>query len=305
MEPWLQYSAHTSTLSRELGRLFNISPAIADHMITGFGGSHGRSLLSLYDMAQADAPEAGWDDVPITRRFIKDASKGSQSISQFWDLMGRNTGQLQGKFKSWEALMEGGNFPDAMDLYAGMNRIEKGYTVISTLPGPIKRLHPLRRAQAGLSAISEMRRELMDGTVILHGTGDVAVSAPARTAADDVLSSLSMAMARNALVTIGQRGWQQRELMDEEGYYRELEAISPDLKKRLKEGYVRSKVTKFSRIVKYWPEVEKRLLEDGSNGFFDDLKASVETGGFALGGFRPPGKTKKPKLLPDRLTTPR
>lgn len=297
MEPFLQYTARTSALSRQLGDLFNVSPLMADHLITAHLGSWGRTGLSLYDMAQPDAPGFAWDDAPIARRFIKDAAKGSQSGTMFWDLVSTREGVLEGKAKSWKALAEGGDPARAQDYFAGLDDIAKTYVALSTMDAETRRLHPLIRARGAIEAISAMRRDMAAGRLSAFDGTPIAVSPASRTAADDILSTLAMALARNALKTTGIAGWAQRRPMDEEGFYRELEALDPKLLERLGSGYTEKKVWKADAIEKAWPELRDRVLAEGSDAVTADLAAVVKGAGPALFGLKPL-KQAKPKIAP-------
>ena len=55
-EPWAQYNAQTSEIAKQLGKAVNISPALIDHAIQGFGASWGRSVT---DMSRDIAQERG------------------------------------------------------------------------------------------------------------------------------------------------------------------------------------------------------------------------------------------------------
>lgn len=297
LEPFLQYTERTSKFSRQLGEIFNQSPAEIDHVITSFGGSWGRHLLSLYDLAQPDAPQAGWDDAPITRRFIKDASKGSQSVTMFWQLAGQREGELEGKAKSWEALAKAGDMARAADFFASLDPIEKAYVGVAQHEASARRLHPIVRARGAIQAIGAVRRELAANDVLDAEGNAIGVSSAERTAADDILSDLAMAIARNALKETGVEGWGQRTDMDEAGWYRELEAVSPALLERLGNGYTEKKVWSWEAVKRAWPELRDRVLEEGSAAIVDDLVADVESSGPALDGVKRT-KRAKPDLVP-------
>lgn len=298
VEPFLQYTARTSAFSKQMGEAFNISPAIADHLITAHLGSWGRSALSLYDLAQPDAPGFAWDDAPISRRFIKDASKGAQSVTMFWKLVGEREGRLEGKAGSWRALMESGDPAAAADYFAKQDDRAKTYIAMSVMDAKARRLHPLIRARGGIQAIGVIRRDIAANR-LTDGRGElIAISPAARTAADDILSTLSMAMSRNALALAGEPGWAQREEIPEDGFYRELEAVSPDLAQRLADGFATSKIWTFDAVREAWPELQKRVLAEGSSALVLDLVGQVEAGGNPIGGGLRIRRKEKPELVP-------
>lgn len=293
MEPFLQYTARNSALSRQLGKAFDMSPAVIDHLIMNHLASWGRSALALYDMAQPDAPATGWDDAPIMRRFIKDASKGAQSTTQFWELMGSRTGVLEGKAQSYRQL----GAAERADYYARQNEQAKVYIALSTHKADVKRLHPLVRARNAVQAIGTMRREMAAGKLLDADGNPLQVSAAGRTAADDVLGTLAMAIARNALVTVGEPGWAQRRPIDEQGFYRELETIDPALLTTLSSLFADKKVWRAEAVGRSWPELRQRLLQDGTQADLIDLVIDVESEGLELDGVKRP-KPPRPEVPP-------
>ncbi len=297
LEPWLQYTARTSAMSKQLGYLLNEPPVIIDHLIVSHLGSLGRGAVSLYDLAQPDAPGFAWDDAPVTRRFIKDASRGSMSGTKFWDLVGEREGVLEGKVKSWKMMAENGDAAGAADYFASLPPVDKAYVAVSSLDADARRLHPMIRARGGIQAIGTVRRELAAGRIVDGDGNPVTIPAAARTAADDILSTLSMAMARNGLKETGVAGWAQRSEIDENTFYRELEAVSPALAQRLGDAFATNKVWSFDAVKQAWPELKARALSDGSSAFTADLVADVKASGLALDGEKR-GRKAKPELVP-------
>jgi hypothetical protein len=295
LEPWLQYTARTSELSKQFGEWFGISPAVSDHIIGNMTGSLGKGALSLYDMAQPDAPTAGWDDAPITRRFIKDASRGSQSVTRFWELAGESQGRLTGAYKSWRVLVESGDAAGAADYYARLGEVEKAYVATSALEADARRLHPLNRARNAVQAVGRIRRDMAGG--LLRGRDGDLIDVPgaARGAADDILSSLAMATTRNALIASGVRGWAQKAEIAEDGFYRELEALAPEVAQALADAYATSKVWDWQAVKTAWPDLRARALADGSAAMTEDLVAVTEAAGLAL----PQGIRQKRAGRPD------
>ncbi|MEP1571581.1 LPD38 domain-containing protein [Roseibium album] len=294
LEPMLQYTSRTTDFSKQLGEAFNMSPAVIDHLIMNHLASWGRSALSLYDLAQPDAPVPGWDDAPITRRFIKDAAKGSQSVTQFWDLMATQSGKLEGMAKSWQTLGP----VERADFFAVQDQIGKAYIALSTHKASVKRLHPLVRSRRAVQAINILRRQMSAGTLRGPGGDPQSVPPAARSAADDVLGTLAMAIARNGLKLTGVDGWKQRKDIEEDGFYRELEAIDPALLETLGSLYAEKKVWSFAAIEQAWPELQTRLLSEGTEALTVDLVRGVEAEGFAIAGGIRRSKELKPVLDP-------
>jgi hypothetical protein len=79
-------------------------------------------------------------------------------------------------------------------------------------------------------------------------------------------------------------GWADREPVETAGYYRELQAINPDLSRALADRFATAKVLPMDAVQKLWPEFEARLLKDGSDLLTADLSASARAAGFEMDG---------------------
>src|SRR5690606_17770182 len=204
----------------------------------------------------------------------------------FWDMIGEREGRLTGKARSWRTMMEAGNASAAADFYAAQDDQAKAFIAISSMDAEVRRLHPMLRARSAVQAIGVIRRDMAAGRLVDAFGEPIEISAAARTAADDILSSLSMAIARNALVTIGEPGWAQRDIIDEDGFYRELEAVSPELAQRLADAFTTDKVWRFDAVAEAWPDLRLRLLEEGGQAIVKDIVVQVEGEGPALQGMK-------------------
>ncbi len=294
LEPWLQYRASTSELSKQLGKATDMSPMVLDKLITNMTGSWGRSALSLYDWAASNKPGPGFDDMPFTRRFIKDASKGSRSSRRFWDLISTSAGSFEGAAKSYRAMMDGGDVVGAQDYLSTLDSEERAFVTISMMDAKARRLHPLLRARSAIRALGKVRRQLSSGRV-QAGSGEI-LSIPRgdRGAADDILADISMAEARNSLILMGVQGWKQLQPMETAGYFRELKAVSPDLYDLLADQYATAKVLPADTVARIWPDLRRRALQDGTDAITVDLEAEAGAAGYELDGIRIPRKSKPP-----------
>lgn len=292
MEPWLQFTERTSELAKGIGKALDVSPAMVDQLILNHTASIGRSVLALHDWALSDKPLPGWDDAPITRRFIKDASRGSTSSKAFWGLISTRTGTLEGKSKSYRSLVEGGDQAKADDFLATLSESERAFVAVSALDADARRLHPLLRARSAVQVIGQIRREIAGNRLDLS-TGAEAIDRSSRSAADDILASLAMTEARNALVLMGEPGWDSRKPIDTGGFYRELEAAAPRIFQALSERYAQAKVLPARAVSQAWPELRRRVLLDGTDAITLDLSAIAETEGYELDGLRLPERRKK------------
>ena len=279
LEPQLQYTAATSELSKQIGEVLGWSPALTDKMITNFTGGLGRSALSLYDAFGSNKPGQSIDDMAILRRFIKSASRGSRSIRKFWSLVAPSTGEFEGATRSYQAMLEAGKESEAADYLSGLSEEKRVYLTSRFMDGKAaqaKKLHPLDRARRAVRAISQLRKDLADDMV--EGANGPISDIPRsdRGAMVDILESISMEEARNALVLLNQPGWQNRGIMDVSSHYRELEALNPKILKVLADRYATAGVVPFKTVEDTWPDYRKRLLEDGSAAPMGDFVAMAK-----------------------------
>lgn len=292
LEPWLQYTGRTSEISKMLGSAINQSPAIIDHVITNFTTSYGQGLLALYDWAGSDKPAPGWDDLPITRRFIKDASRGASSMRAFWDLVSQRTGSLESARKSWQGMIDGGDAASAADYFASQDEMTRTWIAAGSVDAEVRRLHPLLRSRLAVSAINDLRREMSSGEVTT-ADGKIAVDRTVRGAADDILSGLAMAEAKNALILVGE---DTRKLLPLETWHKELKAADPGLYQALADRYAGAKVRPFASMLEYWPDLAQRLAREGSEAEVRDLRALAKAAGTELNGrkIKPEGRAAVP-----------
>ncbi|WP_057464466.1 LPD38 domain-containing protein [Pseudovibrio sp. POLY-S9] len=294
LEPALQYTARTRAFSKQLGEALGWSPLITEKVFTNAFGGWGRNLAALYDYTDETALGQSPDDAPFLRRFVKDASKGSNSVSKFWDLVSPSTGQFERAALSFRALADGGDDVAADEYLNSLDSERRAYVTLAMMPAGTRRLHPLERARSAVRAIGALRRELT-GPYITNAFAQEnmrEISAGDRGAADDILADLAMAETRNALIALGVPGWAHQKAIDTRTYHIELQELSPVLAKALADRFATRKVLPLGTVLERWPELRERVLMDGSGAVTVDLEASAEAAGFELGGFKIPRKEK-------------
>lgn len=296
LEPWLQYTHRTSSLGKRLGAAANVSPQWIDHMVTGFSGSWGRSVLALSDWASGEKPAIGWWEAVLNNRFVKDASKGSTSTGAFWDLMSSTTGKLEGALKTYRALGEEGRPGDMAAWLGKQDETTRIYLAASQYPSArgeaVADLHPLVRARNAVTAISALRKDLADDR-IETANGPVTLSSMDRRRVDDVLSQLQMGEARNAMIQIGAPGFAKvRQPFDTDALVGELAAMAPEAAQALADRYRTKRVLKKEAVDKAWPDLSERLKRDGTAADVLGLSAIAHAQGFEYGGTRLKPKKK-------------
>jgi hypothetical protein len=293
LEPFLQYTSRTSEIGKAVGMALDVSPILVDHLVTSFGGTWGRTFLSLSDQASGEKPDYGWWDAVGTRRFIKDASRNSTSQRALWDLVSRTDGQYSRVAETYKAMAQNGDPDGAIAFLARQDRSARAYATVAMMEAKVKRMHPLNRARDAVGAINAVRKDLIN-KVARSADGAIEFTRADMTAADDILSDLAVAEARNALITVGAPGFAKvRAPIPIDTYWRELEAVAPSIAKALADAYATKKVYKADIVHKHWPDVERALLKDGTRA-----DVVLETADGAYGGYEFDGARIKPRERP-------
>lgn len=278
-EPWAQYNAQTSEIAKQLGKAVNISPALIDHAIQGFGASWGRSVTDMSrDIAQERGVFASIAD-SMSRRFIRDVTAGAVSSRQFWDLISESGGGLAAAGNTYKNLFENQGEVAADAFLQTKSENEKAFALLTThFEAKVERLHPMRRAKDMISVISSLRKDLAGNDVKMVDDEEarIALSPDIRRGAQDALARLAMVEARNALITIGEPGWAQKPYMDAESLLRQVGELSPELGEELTARIEKKKIYDDATVRENWPEVKSRVLEDRQDADFSDLLAGVE-----------------------------
>jgi hypothetical protein len=283
LEPFAQATERTSALATAIGEAINKPPVWVDQLILNGFTSMGRAALSLYDYAASDKPMPGWDDTVITMGFIKDASRGATSSRAFWDMVGERNGSLATARRTYDALANSGDAAAAAEFLAGQDATTRNWIAAGTVDMAARRIHPFQRARDAVAAISKLRRDLASPEIDT-ATGPVTLGRIDRGAADDILSQLQFAEARNALVMMQVPGWQDRELIETAGFFRELAAAQPDVGRALADRLATARVLPLDTVERLWPEFEQRLARDGSAAMVADLAAQAKGAGFEANG---------------------
>lgn len=97
LEGKLQYKAFTTETAKAIGKVFNVSPAKIEHVVTGYGAGLARYALKINDAILAEMgivekpPKrpSSPSDIPIVKAFVVRDPKGfeSESVAKFYDAM--------------------------------------------------------------------------------------------------------------------------------------------------------------------------------------------------------------------------
>lgn len=260
VDPELQFNAYTSDLGKLIGRTFNVSPAVVDHVITGYGGSLGRYVLQGSNLAAEAATgrprtAAGLEDMFIARRFLRDISRGSTSQAEFWDQVSRDGGEMVRAEGSFRSLMRDGKDAEAAAYLNRLPPAERAFVVAKVFaPEGQSIVHPLVRVQKSVSVLSDLRGDVREAE-LRDGQGAVIPLSPEqRRDIDGALADFALAEMRNALIATGVKGWDQKERMDAMSIAERIRAISPAAYEQV---WTRLAVEKAPTAI--WPEATAQL----------------------------------------------
>lgn len=260
VDPELQFNAYTSDLGKLIGRTFNVSPAVVDHVITGYGGSLGRYVLQSSNLAAEAATgrprtAAGPEDMFIARRFLRDISRGSTSQAEFWDQVSRDGGEMVRAEGSFRSLMRDGKDAEAAGYLNRLPPAERAFVVAKVFaPEGQSVVHPLVRVQKSVSVLSDLRSDVREAE-LRDGRGAVIPLTPEqRRDIDGALADFALAEMRNALIATGVRGWEQKERMDARAIAERIRGISPAAYEQV---WTRLAVEKAPTAI--WPEATNQL----------------------------------------------
>jgi hypothetical protein len=278
-EPWRQYTAQTSEIAKQMGEAVNVSPAMIDHAIQGFGASWGKIIT---DASTARAQGRNEVDIltgAMTNRFVRDVTRGASSTQQFWGLISESTGPMAQAAITYKDQFENAGPAVADQMLTSKDENTKSYALLTAHFEPaVERLHPLVRAKDAISVISKMRRQLAGNDVasIEDEETQIVLTPTQRRMAQEFLAQISMREARNALVTLGVPGWQQKTLMETASLYEDIRSTSPELADEIEARMTKKKVYDFDAVREAWPEVKERILLDRQEADFSDITMGME-----------------------------
>jgi hypothetical protein len=258
-DPELQTNSYTSEVMRRLSEAVGdatqamaggdrekrktFSPAKAEHAFTGITGTMGRNAIRLSEkIARGDAaPATGLDDEMIAARFVKDPTRASQDSKDFFDRMS-DKGVLSRAADTFTKRYEA-DPADAFDYMRDLTPTQRDYALAEKFAGTLwpkvpkstgassaRMFHPMIRAQAAQSVISDLREELRSGkTAKADASGPLNLSREQRRDADDALTYLALAEMRGALQAINAPGYAGKTPISVDAARAELASVDPEL----------------------------------------------------------------------------
>lgn len=276
LAPELQFNNYTSTLAKELGSALGWSPLKIDHFMSSLGATAYRDLMSMYNTSDPNRGTMKPEDVPLMRRFYRDAHRGSTTSQDFWRVASTLNGTLRQAEVTYKAFLDAGNEHAANEFLDTLDPDAKAYAILATdFKADAKRLNPFYRARQLSSITSAMRREMVSelglGDTTTKTSDPFKLTAKEKSDLDTALSEYTQREMRNTLVVMGAPGWAGKAMVDTKTTLNLIGRIEPRALEELQRRIDKAKVYDFKTITGYWPEVKNRLLRDRENTFLDDI----------------------------------
>lgn len=274
----LQYDNYTSEIAKMVGGLTGMSPMLVDHWLESLGSSAYRDITTLTDQLSGTRPSLSATELPILRRFVRDARRGSTTMQDFWDQASTLDGSLRTAERGYKVYLERGNEAAANDYLQGLTADEQGYALLMThFDTDAKRLNPYYRARQVTSIVSGMRRE-MGSEFGIEDTSPYALDSILMTPGekrkmDQILSEIARREVRNTLIATQAPGWADRDILPLEPTLNLLEQTNPMVAEEYRRRLEKTKVYAADVVFEYWPEVRDRVLMDREFAYLSDLVA--------------------------------
>jgi hypothetical protein len=279
LEPELQYNHYTSEFAKQVGQIFGWSPMRIDHVMSSLGASAYRDLTSVYNMTDSSRPQSDVTDWPMTRRFVRDARRGSTSAQDFWKFASTTTGSLRRAETTYRNYIEAGRERAASNYLDELDGDEKAYAILNAhFKADYKKLNPTYRVRQLTTIISAMRRELYSDLGVENSmkgmeTEPFMLSAKEKADVDELFSELARREVRNTLIYSKAPGWSGKKPLDTETTLDIMRATMPSIAEEYERRVKKAKVYSAETVQDYWPEVRDRLIQDRDQAFLKDILA--------------------------------
>jgi hypothetical protein len=267
--------ATTSEVAKKIGEAIGYPPAKIDFLITSLFGSMGRDVSGALDgVINPERAEKGVDDSFITRRFVRDATRGGMSSQDFNELANRMNGSMTQASAGYKRYTDVGDERGAAEYLASLTEDERAWAILDRhFDAKQKRLHPIYRANQISTIVSGVRREVLTAQLKdSENEGEfVLLTAKQKRLVDDFVTDIQRRERRNALIAIEHPSWKGKKPLDIQPSFDLLREVSPEAADELERRFEKAKLYDGAELAATWPELKQRLLDEGSEAFLDDL----------------------------------
>ena len=267
--------ATTTEIAKKIGEAIGYPPAKIDFLVTSLFGSMGRDVSGALDgVINPDRAEKGVDDSFITRRFVRDATRGGMSSQDFNELANRMNGSMTQASAGYKRYIDVGDEQGAAEYLASLTEDERAWAILDRhFETKLKRLHPVYRANQISTIVSGVRREVL--TAQLKDTENegefILLTAKQKRLVDDFVTDIQRRERRNALIAIGHPSWKNKKPLDIQPSMDLLREVSPEAADELERRFEKAKIYDGAAIAQSWPDLKRRLLTEGPEAYLDDL----------------------------------
>lgn len=275
------------------------SPIKVDYAIGSLFGMWGKDIqaASNWFAGDDDKPESQFEDMVFLRRFLKDPNRSGEMTKRYFEFAAQKTGQYAQAVNTYDRYTNMYQDQKAKDWLATLPEDRKAFVTLNagaddetgkrTFSADDRRVHPVTRAQAAMSQLNSMTRELTFNSQINSENGERYNLTPTqRRDAIEALHQLGAQEMRNALVMVGDKGYEGRPVLDTGKQFEIIKAISPEVGEEVARRYATGKVLPAASVAEVWPQMRKRLLQDGSEADISDLTSDASAAGYEFGGER-------------------
>lgn len=323
LDPQYQYvGGKTSGIARKVSDVSNVvadklnawtgssinpwSPMLVDNVIGNLAGNMGKELQirSRILLGDEDRPADRFEDAAFVKRFTLDPARWSSTVQRYYEFAAQKTGDYARAANTYQFLYDTPRTRgDAADFMAGLSDDKKAYAILQiggteegkgAFKPEDRKLNPINRAQLAVQQVHSLSRELLDNTTTNTAEGTTITLTPEqRRNAQDALQVLGGMEMRNALVMIGDQGYQSRKPFDIRDQFNVLKAISPEVADELSRRYATAKVYKTDYVASAWPEMRSTLLADGSAADLSGYAQDAKSEGYEFDGDRTKRRLKQ------------
>lgn len=295
-----QFGPYTSWAAKQIGDATGISPYYADFVIRSLLSSSGREGAMVAQGLSGEGPMLDIGDYPVAQRFTYNASRSSQSLSTFYNMMTQGEG-LNKWF--WNQFTEDArSFNSAANTYKDMiaaggedsviaseflsriNPDQRAYAILSADfegrgKSKYRNLHPMLNAAEGVRVTNAIMKEVVSGTLIQDKDKKFEEKKPLDREqmrfARNELGHIRKGLAQNALQIMAVDGWRDQKMADVDARFKVLKAGAPEVYDELMRRLKKEKVQEGAHLAKVWPKVKERIEASRKDADLGDLYGPI------------------------------
>lgn len=276
MPPEKQYTGATSIIAKKMGQWFGVSPLVADHVMSGIGGTAVKDTSNLITSVFDDQPNVTVKDA-MTRMFFgalyREQKGGGGFRSDVMDLMGRSNGAYATAVADYKDALRLGDASQADAIYARANDTAKALMTLrgyAAFKPEIRQLHPLERTASIGTILSSVMRDLASSHLEVQDRSlragqahrFIDVSPTTARAISNTVGSWMAEEMRNGLTIAKEPGYANYDVIDTAARLDAIYTADPAVGEEIRKRFDTAHVLPLDTVAHQWPGVEQRLLQD-------------------------------------------